>query len=386
MTGGVYTVKRPPDSTQDPRLTVSHELAKHATPREALAAIRSVEDWRDSMLMVHTPSGWVYANRGQAFAYYDFMLNTKDAGATAAYANVAYRDWCMGEYKSSAARDCRDIIIPDSYFPSVGFFSSLFTGSHRVHIVMKRGDTRPSAIYTRDGSTWLEMRPASLVPGAPMPAGMPRHLARLLLGIIDENPDETTVAESFAGANNLDATFDAKRCRALQNAAISLFPNLTSLECNEEIIRREQAKQKRKETERLKIVEGMRRRAENRAEAASSATQTSAPTIPTPRVKDLDWAYQTLMLGRRASGKEVRDAYKRLTLIYHPDKGGNNEDFKLLWEAYNLINKMKFDGSLFGVRLRASNADPRNRHKESSGGSYEAGPTQYGVPRSARKR
>lgn len=350
-TGGVYTVK----GRDDPRRAVKIALQQNAAPREALAVIRSVEDWRESMLMVTSPSGWVYATRAQAFAYYDFMLNTKDAGATATYANVAYRDWCVGQYKSSSTRDCSDIIIPDSYFPPVGFFSSLLTGSQRVQFVMKRDEARPSAIYTRDGASWLEMRPASLVRDAPIKVGMPRHLARMILGIADEDPDETAVAESFAVANDLAGTFDQGRCRALQNAANSLYPNST-FECDEDTIRRQQAKQKREADERARAAEGIRKRAQNLSDASSRARETNAPTLPTPRVKDVDWAYRLLEIPRGSPASDVKKAYGQKALKYHPDKGGSKEDFKLIKDAYDLIKRVKFGGSLFGVRRRA------NRH------------------------
>lgn len=322
LTGGVYIAKCAPGRTEDLRTTVRGALEQHATPREALAVLRGVEDWRESMLMVKTPSGgWAYATRPQMFAYYDFMLNTKDAGAMVTYANAAYRDWCVDQYKSSSTKHCRDVIIPDSYFPSVGFLSSFFSGSQRAHFTLKRDNDRPSTIYTRDGHMWLEMRPTSLVRDASIKAGMPRHLARIILGIVEESPDETTVAESFAVATNLDGTFDQGRCRALQNAANSLYPNST-FECDEATIRRQQAKQRREARERAQVAEGMRKR-EQDASSSASETNEGTPTLATPRVKDLNWAYLLLEIPRDASATQVKQAYRKLSLKYHPDKGGN---------------------------------------------------------------
>ena len=358
LTGGVYIAKCAPGRPEDPRPKVRSALEQHATPREALAVLRSVEDWRESMLMVKTPSGgWAYATRPQMFAYYDFMLNTKDAGATATYANAAYRDWCVEQHKSSSAKNCRDIIIPDSYFPSVGFLSSFFSGSQRAHFMLKRDDNRPSTIYTRDSDRWLEMRPTSLVHDAPIKAGMPRHLARLILGIVEESPDETwvrTKVERFVRAINLDAGFDASRCRSVQNAANSLYPNST-FECDEDTIRRQQAKLKREEFERSQVAAGLRKR-EQDASSRARETEDPAPTLATPRVKDVDWAYRLLEIPRGSPASDVKKAYGQKALKYHPDKGASPEDFKLIKEARDLISRVSFSGNLFGLRRRA------NRH------------------------
>ena len=43
--------------------------------------------------------------------------------------------------------------------------------------------------------------------------------------------------------------------------------------------------------------------------------------------------YEILEVAKDATTKEINKAYKKLSRIHHPDKGGNQEDFKLINEA-----------------------------------------------------
>ncbi|EKD56601.1 MAG: hypothetical protein ACD_58C00136G0002 [uncultured bacterium] len=69
--------------------------------------------------------------------------------------------------------------------------------------------------------------------------------------------------------------------------------------------------------------------------------------------------YKTLGVSKSASQDEIKKAYRRLALQYHPDKGGDQEKFKEVNEAYQILsNEQKraqydqfgsgFDGSGFG--------------------------------------
>ena len=251
--------------------------------------------------------------------------------------------------------------MPESYFPSVGRLWSLFTERPRVQFWMHRDEKSPSTIHTRDLTTgpWFEMRPASLVHDAPMQAGMPRHLALMILGIVDEGlavPAEKVVAEHFASANKLADKLDAARCLTIQNAALSLYPNST-FECDEGKLRRQKAKQNREARERQDAEAGVRKRAQAaeaaeaaEADAASGEKQTGKRALANPGIKDADWAYKILNITRGASAEGVKKAYKEAAKKHHPDKGGNEEDFKLLREAFGVINITSFNGTLFGVR------------------------------------
>lgn len=57
--------------------------------------------------------------------------------------------------------------------------------------------------------------------------------------------------------------------------------------------------------------------------------------------------YGILELPNFASIEEVKKAYKRLALIHHPDKGGDEETFKLISHAYFVLSdkdkKLRYD-------------------------------------------
>ena len=52
-------------------------------------------------------------------------------------------------------------------------------------------------------------------------------------------------------------------------------------------------------------------------------------------MKDL---YDILKIDRNASKKEIAKAYKRLAVINHPDKGGSEDKFKEISEAYSILS------------------------------------------------
>lgn len=70
--------------------------------------------------------------------------------------------------------------------------------------------------------------------------------------------------------------------------------------------------------------------------------------------------YKTLGVSKSATADEIKKAYRKLALQYHPDKGGDQEKFKEVNEAYQVLgNEQKrtqydqfgsatFDGSGFG--------------------------------------
>jgi len=52
--------------------------------------------------------------------------------------------------------------------------------------------------------------------------------------------------------------------------------------------------------------------------------------------------YKILGLEKTSTENDIKKAYKKLALIYHPNKGGNEEMMKKIGEAYEtLINKNK---------------------------------------------
>ena len=51
--------------------------------------------------------------------------------------------------------------------------------------------------------------------------------------------------------------------------------------------------------------------------------------------------YKILEINRDASSEEIKKAYRKLSMIHHPDKNGNSEEstkkFKLLASAYEVL-------------------------------------------------
>lgn len=70
--------------------------------------------------------------------------------------------------------------------------------------------------------------------------------------------------------------------------------------------------------------------------------------------------YERLGVSKEASEKEIRTAYKKLVLVHHPDKGGQEAVFKLLNEAHECLNdqdlKSTYDSKLASGRA-ASHPD-----------------------------
>eukprot|EP00934_Nitzschia_sp_Nitz4_P002826 Nitzschia sp. Nitz4//scaffold92_size79448//15354//16391//NITZ4_005386-RA/size79448-processed-gene-0.3-mRNA-1//1//CDS//3329560171//2816//frame0 len=84
--------------------------------------------------------------------------------------------------------------------------------------------------------------------------------------------------------------------------------------------------------------------------------------------------YQTLGVERSASSKEIQKAYRQLARKHHPDKGGNEEDFKQLSEAYDCLSdpdKRKFY-DMQGGRQGGGNASP-SFTGASNGGAHPFG-------------
>jgi len=77
---------------------------------------------------------------------------------------------------------------------------------------------------------------------------------------------------------------------------------------------------------------------------------------------EIDEARRLLGLGEVATPREVRQAYRRLSHQYHPDKnnGESGETMKRLNRAYRLLLDY-IDGCEFSLREMAIN-DPYNEH------------------------
>jgi curved DNA-binding protein CbpA len=48
--------------------------------------------------------------------------------------------------------------------------------------------------------------------------------------------------------------------------------------------------------------------------------------------------YQVLEILSTATDREIKEAYRKLVRLHHPDVGGDPEQFKILQEAYSIIS------------------------------------------------
>ena len=48
--------------------------------------------------------------------------------------------------------------------------------------------------------------------------------------------------------------------------------------------------------------------------------------------------YSILGIPRTASPEEIKKSYKRLSMKHHPDRGGNNDDFIKVQQAYEVLS------------------------------------------------
>ena len=51
--------------------------------------------------------------------------------------------------------------------------------------------------------------------------------------------------------------------------------------------------------------------------------------------------YQILQVGRNATQEEIKISYRRLSMTLHPDRGGSEDEFKKLNEAYSVLSNRK---------------------------------------------
>ena len=75
-------------------------------------------------------------------------------------------------------------------------------------------------------------------------------------------------------------------------------------------------------------------------EASEKQAKRNALKSPSGQKRVTD-AYETLKLSLDANDAEIKTAYRKLSLTHHPDKGGNDVDFRKITDAYETISLYK---------------------------------------------
>ena len=65
------------------------------------------------------------------------------------------------------------------------------------------------------------------------------------------------------------------------------------------------------------------------------------PSLPTPLIPKPPFHHRTLGISRKATDKEIKKAYRKLSIQYHPDKNkeaGATEKFQEVARAYEILS------------------------------------------------
>jgi len=79
--------------------------------------------------------------------------------------------------------------------------------------------------------------------------------------------------------------------------------------------------------------------------------------------------YSTLGLQRGASPEEIKKAYRSMAMKHHPDRGGDEQKFKEIEEAYRVLSDPQ------KKQMIDSGIDPGNQQQQ--GGFYNQGPFEF---------
>ena len=115
-------------------------------------------------------------------------------------------------------------------------------------------------------------------------------------------------------------------------------------EQEEKKLQRQQEQEEKKLQRRQEQEEKKLQRQQEQEEKKRQNTQlvkvNNAPTTNTRKLKNLNTMKSELRNMSKSRGISINSAYKRLSLKYHPNKGGNALNFSLLKQAYDELSKL----------------------------------------------
>ena len=83
--------------------------------------------------------------------------------------------------------------------------------------------------------------------------------------------------------------------------------------------------------------------------------------------------YQVLQVNRDATGSEVKQAYRRLALRYHPDKrGGDERRFKQINAAFQVLSDPELRGNYDQLCAQGVAEATEARWRKATAGDYES--------------
>jgi curved DNA-binding protein CbpA len=74
--------------------------------------------------------------------------------------------------------------------------------------------------------------------------------------------------------------------------------------------------------------------------------------------------YKVLGVSPSSTLDEIRNAFKQLVLIYHPDRGGNKSDFDLIKQSYNAIYKLYKKNKSYQERANMNKGQFMNKYND----------------------
>lgn len=70
----------------------------------------------------------------------------------------------------------------------------------------------------------------------------------------------------------------------------------------------------------------------------------------------LEQRYEHIQVDKNASEKDIKQAFRKLAMMHHPDKGGDDRKFKEVWAAYEVLSdkEKRWNYDKYGLDMASS--------------------------------